>query len=505
MLVFGTVIVLCGAMYFLADPAAEWIERAPKTMSQVERKLKARVPPAREHPGDGEQGRGGDHTHERAAMITQKVELAKPGLMTRLSGTTASFLGAALTVIFLTYFLLAAGTLFRQKLAEVLPGRAERAHVVEALAEIEVQMSRYLVLTTIINAVVGLLTWGALALLGMPNAALWGAVAGVLNYIPYVGALATLIVIGVAGLVSFDQPKTALLAAGAFFIINMIESNLATPDDPRASAATQCGGTLPGPAVLGMDLGHHGRGPRRAAHRHGQDHLRPCEAARAGGALPRQLGAPRVSFGMDSMSTGTAIALSVGAVGVIFLLTLVLVGLSVGALARFLLPGPDPMSLPATAGYGIAGSLVGGVIGRLGAGRRSGLRALGGGRDAADLVLHAAGQGPAGRARWIAVAGIFLLGTALIFLLLVFAAIGLAIGAVARFLLPGPGSHGPAGDGGIRHGRRPDLRSRRAHGGARPFPRLCRLGGGGHAAHLVLHPAKRVPAIGLIAGTIAGR
>jgi predicted PurR-regulated permease PerM len=44
-----------------------------------------------------------------------------------------------------------------------------------------------------------------------------------------VGALATLIVIGVAGLVSFDQPRTALLAAGAFFIINMIESNLATP------------------------------------------------------------------------------------------------------------------------------------------------------------------------------------------------------------------------------------------------------------------------------------
>ncbi len=44
----------------------------------------------------------------------------------------------------------------------------------------------------------------------------------------------------------------------------------------------------------------------------------------------------------------------------LLLLTLVLVGLSVGALARFLLPGPDPMSLPATAGFGIAGSLVGG-------------------------------------------------------------------------------------------------------------------------------------------------
>ena len=63
-LVFGTVIVLCGAMYFLADPAAEWIERAPKTMQQVERKLKARGAAAREHPGHGEQGGGGHHTHD---------------------------------------------------------------------------------------------------------------------------------------------------------------------------------------------------------------------------------------------------------------------------------------------------------------------------------------------------------------------------------------------------------------------------------------------------------
>jgi len=227
-LVFGTVILLCGALYFLADPASEWIERAPKTMQQVERKMKALVRPLASIQATANRVDEAT-TPATHGDDTQKVELAKPGLMSRLSGTTATFLGSALTVVFLTYFLLAAGTLFRQKLAEVLPGRAERAQVVEALTEIEVQMSRYLVLTTIINAVVGLLTWGALALLGMPNAALWGAVAGVLNYIPYVGALATLLLIGVAGFVSFDQPKTALLAAGAFFVINMFESNLATP------------------------------------------------------------------------------------------------------------------------------------------------------------------------------------------------------------------------------------------------------------------------------------
>ena len=227
-IVFGTVTSICFSLYFLAGPASEWLERAPKALEQVQRKVKRMARPLA-------------HIQETATKVdeatntasgsreAQKVELAQPGLMTRLSGTTASILGAALAVIFLTYFLLAAGTLFRQKLAELLPARADRAHVIDALTEIEVQMSRYLFLTTLINVAVGLVTWAALAALGMPNAALWGAVAGVLNFIPYVGAIATLALIAVAGLVSFDQSNRALYAAGAFFVINMIEINLATP------------------------------------------------------------------------------------------------------------------------------------------------------------------------------------------------------------------------------------------------------------------------------------
>jgi uncharacterized membrane protein YeaQ/YmgE (transglycosylase-associated protein family) len=50
---------------------------------------------------------------------------------------------------------------------------------------------------------------------------------------------------------------------------------------------------------------------------------------------------------------------------VIFLLILAGSGLLIGALARLALPGPDPMSWPATLGYGLVGSVVGGLISRL--------------------------------------------------------------------------------------------------------------------------------------------
>jgi uncharacterized membrane protein YeaQ/YmgE (transglycosylase-associated protein family) len=50
---------------------------------------------------------------------------------------------------------------------------------------------------------------------------------------------------------------------------------------------------------------------------------------------------------------------------VVFLLLLALSGLIVGGLARFAVPGPDPMSIWATIALGIAGSFVGGIVARL--------------------------------------------------------------------------------------------------------------------------------------------
>ncbi len=162
-------------------------------------------------------------------MRPQKVEIARPSLAERASGTGIDFAGSVITVVFLTYFLLATGTLFRQKLAAVLPSRRERAKVEEALGEIESHMSRYLLMTTLINIVFGLVSWGFLALLDMPNPALWGALAGVLNYIPYVGGVATVGLVGTAALVSFDTPDKALIIAAGFLVLHLLVGNLLTP------------------------------------------------------------------------------------------------------------------------------------------------------------------------------------------------------------------------------------------------------------------------------------
>ena len=68
---------------------------------------------------------------------------------------------------------------------------------------------------------------------------------------------------------------------------------------------------------------------------------------------------------MDTSSAaGTLFGIGVGVL-VLYFVYLLVGGLVIGLLARLVLPGPDPMSVLATVGYGLAGSLVGGILGRV--------------------------------------------------------------------------------------------------------------------------------------------
>lgn len=228
LVVFGTTGLIASGVWWLSDPAAEWLKRAPATLEQIESKLRRIRKPFAEIQKTAERveqaatssgGAGGQAIPGPAA----------PSMVARLGYNTLSGVAAALTVVFLTYFLLASGPMLRKKLPRLVPEASRRERIDHALTEIEKQMSRYLLLNTVISAAVGLLTWVLLFALGMPNAGLWASVAFVCNYVPYAGALVSTGLIAFAGIVSFDSPNMVLLAVGGFIIINIIEGSFITP------------------------------------------------------------------------------------------------------------------------------------------------------------------------------------------------------------------------------------------------------------------------------------
>jgi predicted PurR-regulated permease PerM len=148
------------------------------------------------------------------------------------SGTLglAGFVGQALAMLFVTYFLLASGDKFRRKMAKVAgPTLSRKKATIQVLDEITAQIQRYLLVQTLTSLLVGLATWAAFAWIGLEHAAVWGVAAAVLNLVPYLGAI---LVSGGAALVGFLQFGTlgmALVIGASSLVIQTLEGNLLTP------------------------------------------------------------------------------------------------------------------------------------------------------------------------------------------------------------------------------------------------------------------------------------
>jgi len=108
--------------------------------------------------------------------------------------------------------------------------RAEdKARSLAVVQGVERQISRYLAAITVINAGLGLSIGIALWLIGLPNAYVWGIAAFLLNYLPFIGAVAGTLAVGVFGIVTFDTIGQGLLCPIAYYTLTTIEGNFVTP------------------------------------------------------------------------------------------------------------------------------------------------------------------------------------------------------------------------------------------------------------------------------------
>jgi predicted PurR-regulated permease PerM len=215
------------AVYGLSGPAKEWVARLPSSMREAEDRLRKLRTPVEQVTKTAEQV-------EQATKIddqpkTPEVVVKGPSLTERLFGTTQTIVFSAVEVIILLYFLLAAGDLFLQKLIKVLPQFRDKKKAVTIARETEASISTYLVTVTLVNLALGLSVAIVMFLLGMPNPLLWGALAALAEFIPYLGATALVALLSLAGLVTFEQVGHALLVPAAYLAVNVLQSQFIFP------------------------------------------------------------------------------------------------------------------------------------------------------------------------------------------------------------------------------------------------------------------------------------
>jgi predicted PurR-regulated permease PerM len=147
----------------------------------------------------------------------------------RVFGTTTAVLGGIVEVLLLTFLLLASGDTFLGKLVRVLPLRREKREAVEIADETERVVSRYMLVTALINLGQGLLVGLAMALLDVPNPTLWGLLTFCLEFIPYLGGASMVILLSLVGLAAFDSIGRAFLPPLVYLTITTLQNNLVSP------------------------------------------------------------------------------------------------------------------------------------------------------------------------------------------------------------------------------------------------------------------------------------
>ncbi len=222
----GLLALLIGGGVRLSTPVQEWLTRAPKTLEQAGRRTRALLRPVEQV------NRAAEQVHDAtspAADGAQEVVIRGPRLGEQLFGTTTHLLVGVAETLLLLYFLLASGDLFLLKLIRVLPALGDKKKAVAIARETEASISAYLGTLFLLNLGLGVFVALAMWALGMPNPLLWGVAAALLEFVPYLGAMAMVVILTVVALVTFPDLGRALLVPASYAGINLVQSNVLSP------------------------------------------------------------------------------------------------------------------------------------------------------------------------------------------------------------------------------------------------------------------------------------
>lgn len=222
-ILFGSII---GLGTVLSDPAKKWASKVPTNMSELHDRLSFLSRPI-------ENINGAIKNAEKLAAATdvKQVTVTVQGSRwtDRFLTNTGAFLSGVFETILVLFFLLIAGDTFLRRMVEILPRFQDKRQIVDISQQTEHDISAYLFTITLMNAIVGISTGIIMKLCGFEDPALWGMIAFLFNFIPIMGPIACVVLFAMVGLLTKTTPEAALLPAGLYFLVHLVEGMNVTP------------------------------------------------------------------------------------------------------------------------------------------------------------------------------------------------------------------------------------------------------------------------------------
>jgi predicted PurR-regulated permease PerM len=226
LILIAALAAVSGLIALMWTPSQQWYASAPHTLSVIQKKF---TPAARLM-------RHLEELTERAGKVAA-VNSGEPAIVAVAQESASSAVLAALrdsaiglaTFVVITLFLLAGGPPMVARMTAAFFDHLKSHHVQRYIDKVRAEVGQFYVTTSLINVGLGIATTLVMMWWGMPTPYLWGVIAALLNFIPYAGATATLLIVTLVAIVSFDGLGPAIGVALSYLGLATIEGQVVQP------------------------------------------------------------------------------------------------------------------------------------------------------------------------------------------------------------------------------------------------------------------------------------
>ncbi len=209
-------------------PAVDWFTLLPQRLDRV----RSALAPILDLYANAERfiDRTFSQFGQSAEIGARTVQVAVPNSALDLIATSAPYAAIqAFFALLVIFFFLSGWTNLRKRTIVGRQSFSGAMTTARVIGQVVTATSTYLGTITIINVGLGTVTALGVWLIDMPTPLMWGGIVAVLNYIPYLGPIASALLLALGGLMTFGDPWTALAPAAIFTVLHLVEANAITP------------------------------------------------------------------------------------------------------------------------------------------------------------------------------------------------------------------------------------------------------------------------------------
>jgi predicted PurR-regulated permease PerM len=159
----------------------------------------------------------------------RQVVLAGPSMLEQVAFATPTVVLEVLLTFLMAFFMIEARVRIRRRLLLDRHHVGASLKVARAIRDVQDRVAAYILTVGLINLGVGIVVALGAWALGLKAPVMWGGLAALLNFLPYIGPLTMIVLLALFGIGTAESPLVGTVPALCFLGLHAIESNVVTP------------------------------------------------------------------------------------------------------------------------------------------------------------------------------------------------------------------------------------------------------------------------------------